>query len=42
VFTARLTPELANAPSNLAAVPKINRLATSTTRPFFRVLCTVA
>src|SRR3954468_14808439 len=42
VFTVRLTPELTNAAFTAAAVPKITRVTTSTTRPFFRVLCTVA
>src|SRR3954462_2989514 len=42
VFTVRLTAERARAACTDAAVPKITRVATSTTRPFFRVLCTVA
>jgi hypothetical protein len=42
VLTVRLTPELTRAASTDSAVPKITRLITSTTRPFFRTLCTVA
>src|SRR3954449_11277851 len=42
VLTVRLTVERARAACTDAAVPKITRRATSTTRPFFRVLCTVA
>src|SRR3954452_10281748 len=42
VLTVRLTRERAKAACTPAAVPKITRVATSTTRPFFRVLCTVA
>src|SRR3954463_7555671 len=42
VLTVRLTAEASNAAATVAAVPKITRVATSTTRPFFRVLCTVA
>src|SRR3954466_6056339 len=42
VLTARLTPELPRAACTDAAVPKITRVATSTTRPFFRALCIVA
>ncbi len=42
VLTVRLADESASAASTVAAVPKITRVATSTTRPFFRVLCTVA
>ena len=37
-----LTPDLTNTASTAAAVPKITCVTTSTTRPFFRVLCTVA
>ena len=42
VLTVRLATESANATCTVAAVPKITRVATSTTRPFVRVLCTVA
>src|SRR5512135_2638195 len=42
VLTTRLTSELASAACTVAAVPKITRATTLTTRPFFRVLCTVA
>src|SRR3954465_15650088 len=42
VFTGPLPRESANAACTDAAVPKTTRLTTSTTRPFFRTLCTVA
>src|SRR3954447_9599099 len=42
VLIVRLTPERDNAACPPATVPKTTRVATSTTRPFLRVLCTVA
>jgi len=38
----RLVVEASNAAATVAAVPKITRVVTLTTRPFFRALCTVA
>jgi hypothetical protein len=42
VLIVRLAAEAASAAPTVAAVPKITRVVTSTTRPFFRALCTVA
>src|SRR5262245_12131411 len=42
VLTVRLAAEASSAAATVAAVPKITRVVTSTTRPFFRVLCTGA
>src|SRR5262249_31161038 len=42
VLPVRLPAEVSNAAATVAAVPKITRVVTLTTRPFFRVLCTVA
>src|SRR6516162_3364700 len=42
VLTVRLTADASNAAATVAAVPKITRVATATTRPFLLVFCTVA
>ena len=42
VLIARLTFDIPNARSTAAIVPKTTRVPTSTTRPFLRLLVTVA